>query len=75
MYGQIVGGMRMTAVDEIVESETARVERWRTEELVRAGYDPAAAAELAQRTDVDLHHAIGLLVRGCPAELALRILL
>jgi hypothetical protein len=65
----------LPAVDEIIESESERVARWRTEELTRAGYDPAAAGELAQRSDIDLHQAIGLLANGCPPELALRILL
>ena len=65
----------MTAVDEIVETELERVERWRAQELERAGYDHEGAAKLAARADVDLHAAIGLLERGCPPELALRILL
>jgi hypothetical protein len=67
--------MRMTAVEEIVETELERVERWRAEELVRAGYDPAGAADLSSRLDIDLHRATELLERGCPAELALQILL
>ena len=67
--------MDVTAVEEIVETELERVERWRTDELLRAGYDPAAATDLAARMDVDLHGAIALLERGCPAELAVRILL
>ena len=65
----------MTVVEEIVETEQERVERWRAEELMRAGYDPAGAVELAARADVDLHGAIALVERGCPAELALQILL
>lgn len=65
----------MPAVEEIVETELERVERWRAEELMRAGFDPSAASELASRLDVDLHRAIDLLDRGCPADLALRILL
>jgi hypothetical protein len=65
----------MPAVEEIVETELERVERWRAEELMRAGYDPAAAADLASRLDVDLHGAIHLLESGCPAELAVQILL
>ncbi len=65
----------MSAVDEIVESEIERVERWRVEELMRAGYDPLAAGEIALRSDVDLHQAIGLLAHGCPVDLAVRILL
>ena len=72
---EIVEGLQMPAVDEIIETEIERVERWRAEELMRAGYDPVAAGELAMRSDVDLHKAIGLLAQGCPADLALRILL
>jgi hypothetical protein len=59
----------------IEETEAERVERWRAEELERAGYEPRRAVELAARGDVDLHVAIELLERGCPAELALEILL
>jgi hypothetical protein len=58
----------------IEETEADRVVRWRAQELERAGYDPAAAAELAARNDVDLHRAIELLDAGCPADLALQIL-
>jgi len=60
---------------EVRESEVERIERWRTGELLRAGYDHGAASELAGRLDVDLHTAIDLLRQGCPADLALRILL
>jgi hypothetical protein len=65
----------MPAVAAPIESEKERVERWRANELVRAGFDPAAAVELASRSDVDLHAATELIDRGCPPELALRILL
>jgi hypothetical protein len=57
------------------ETEIERIEHWRAEALERAGYDPSAAAMLAMRHDVDLHEAEELLARGCPPELALRILL
>jgi hypothetical protein len=57
------------------ETELERIERWRVEELERAGYEPHAAARLAAAKDVDLHLAIALLQRGCTIELALRILL
>src|SRR5580765_4994379 len=43
---------------EIQETEADRVVRWRAQELERAGYDPEAAAQLAERNDVDLHRAI-----------------
>jgi len=65
----------MSAVAALIESEHERVERWRTEELLRAGFDPAAAVEVAARFDIDLHAAIELVDRGCPPELAARILL
>ena len=57
------------------QTEIERIERWRAEELERAGYEPRAAGRLAVRHDVDLHTAVDLLERGCPPELALKILL
>jgi len=65
----------MPAVDEIVETELERVERCRADELMRAGFDPSSALELAARLDVDLHAATELVDRGCTPELALQILL
>jgi hypothetical protein len=65
----------MPAVDEVLETELERVERWRAELLVRSGYDAVDAAALAARLDVDLHAAIDLIDSGCPPELAVRILL
>ena len=62
-----------TYVVDLTEME--RIERWRAEELERAGYQPRAAGRLAVRHDVDLHTAVDLLERGCPQDLALRILL
>ena len=65
----------MTAVEEIVETELERVERWRAEELIRAGFDPSSAIALAARLDIDLHAATELVDRGCTPDLALQILL
>ena len=59
---------------DIVETEAERVERWRTAELMRVGFAGDDAVALAARTDVDLHEAIELVGRGCPPELAVRIL-
>ena len=58
-----------------VETELERIERWRADELIRAGYSPEQATALAGRQDVDLHRAAGLLANGCSPELALAILL
>ena len=59
----------------IEQTETERIERWRAEELERAGYEPRAAGRIAVRHDVDLHAAVELVERGCPQDLALKILL
>jgi hypothetical protein len=67
--------MSAAELDIQVETEAERIERWRAEELERAGYEPLQAAELAARNDVDLHLAVDLLERGCPLDTALRILL
>ena len=65
----------MTAAEIVYETELNQVERWRIDELERAGYDPRAAMTLAARHDVDLHRAVDLLRNGCSPELALQILL
>ena len=65
----------MTAADTEIRDETELVSAWRAEQLEMAGYGAQAAAELALRHDVDLHIAVDLVARGCPAELALKILL
>ena len=56
-------------------SEIERIERWRHEELERAGYDAESALVLAASHDVDLHDAVELLKRGCTVDLALQSLL
>ena len=65
----------MTTAELNITTELEQVETWRAQELTRAGYPPAAAEQLAARHDVDLHHAVRLLERGCSPELAVQILL
>jgi hypothetical protein len=67
----------MTAAELRVvnDTEMERVEHWRAEELIRAGYSPTDAVALAARHDIDLHRAIGLISQGCPYELAIEILI
>ena len=60
---------------EAPAEELERIRKWRVGELERAGYSPEAAAELADRLEVDLHQAVALLEQGCTPDLALRILL
>jgi hypothetical protein len=57
------------------KTESDLVRRWRFDELLRAGYDIADAAELAFRTEIDLHWAVSLVQRGCPSATATRIAL
>lgn len=47
---------------------------WRREQLVQSGLPLPLAARLAKDNRYDLHALIELLERGCPAELAIRIL-
>ena len=56
-------------------TEDERVAGWRLEQLLRAGYGDTDALLLAALPGVDLHLAVELLARGCPADTALRILL
>ncbi len=70
------GGVMSAAELELTYfSEIERIERWRHDELERAGYDPESALVLAASHDVDLHAAVELLKRGCSVDLALQILL
>jgi hypothetical protein len=64
----------MPTADTIRPTEQELVERWRAQELERAGFPEDVAAELAMRNDVDLHRALELLEKGCSPELAAEIL-
>ena len=74
MFAAVAKGMP-TVDTKLVESREGEVLAWRAEELVRAGYDGDNALMLALERAVDLHAAVDLLRRGCPAELAVKILL
>jgi hypothetical protein len=50
------------------------VVRWRTSRLREAGFSAQLAAALADDCAYDLHAVLQLVDRGCPAELAARIL-
>src|SRR5688500_17714341 len=57
--------MSAAELDVLYVSEIDRIERWRHEELERAGYDSDSALVLAASHEVDLHKAVRLLERGC----------
>jgi hypothetical protein len=63
------------AAETEIRDETGVIEAWRAEALERAGYGARDAATIAARHDIDLHLATDILGMGCPADLALRILL
>jgi len=53
---------------------TSDVEAWRLRRLVDGGFPLRLAVELAATPGIDLHALLALLDRGCPPELAARIL-
>jgi hypothetical protein len=61
-----------TEVDH--RTQDREVVAWRRDQLVRAGFPLPFAARLARDPRIDLHELIGLTERGCPPELAVRIL-
>jgi len=59
---------------ELGQPDTDDVVGWRREQLVRSGFPPALASQLADDWRYDLHRLIELVERGCSPELAVRIL-
>jgi hypothetical protein len=51
-----------------------KVTRWRRQRLLLAGFAPPLAHRLAATPGVDLHALLDLVDRGCPPDLAARIL-
>lgn len=64
-----------TPLAEPETSEESKVEKWRYDELIKAGYSPTTAKKISRRPDIDLHKAIKLIKIGCPPDVAARILL
>ena len=62
-------------IELVSADESDRVTAWRACELLKAGYEPMLAVELAEHPEIDLHSALELVERGCPPDLAARILL
>ena len=69
----------MTHIDQRRDMEPQRVQdatpaEWRHAQLVAAGFPRGLAARLARDPHYDLHALVELAERGCPPELAARIL-
>lgn len=60
----------------MIETRVRRqaVIRWRGEQLLAAGFPPLLSAKVSGDERYDVHALIELVERGCPAELAVRIL-
>jgi len=56
------------------ERSSEELVRWRRERLAESGFPLRLAARVAEDPHYDLHALIELVERGCPPELALRIL-
>jgi hypothetical protein len=56
------------------EEQDVAVALWRSDQLARAGFSLPQAARLARDPRYDLHALLQLVDRGCPPELAVRIL-
>jgi hypothetical protein len=64
---------------QVVSTQTTQggpdhVVTWRCDQLVRSGVPPSLAARAAMDGGYDVHAFVELLERGCPPELAIRIL-
>ena len=61
-------------VEQLNEQAGSEIVSWRRRQLVAAGFPRALAGEVANDPAYDLHVLIELVERGCPPELAVRIL-
>jgi hypothetical protein len=59
---------------EVRENAPYEVVFWRRDQLARAGFPLPVAARIARDGRYDLHALLELVERGCPPELAARIL-
>ena len=66
--------MRSVSRQPLPNPDAEGVVLWRTSRLRDAGFDPQLADALARDCAYDLHAILELVDRGCPAELAARIL-
>ena len=53
--------------------DRVELDAWRRDQLVRSGFSLPLARRVARDRRYDLHALIELVERGCPAELAARI--
>jgi hypothetical protein len=61
-------------IEQRVERVAPEIVSWQCRQLIAAGFRPTLAAGVARDGAFDLHTLIELVERGCPPELAVRIL-
>jgi hypothetical protein len=54
-------------------AERVQLLTWRRDQLAASGFPLPLASRIARDSRYDIHTLIGLVERGCPAELAVRI--
>jgi hypothetical protein len=59
---------------ETASAQPVAVVTWRTERLIAAGLPAVRARSIAADCGYDLHALLSLIDRGCPPELAVRII-
>jgi hypothetical protein len=62
------------SIDSRRADDRAQWVRWRARRLLGAGFPADLAGELARAGRIDLHRLLSLVDRGCPPDLAARIL-
>jgi hypothetical protein len=62
------------SIDSRRVDDRAHWVRWRIRRLISAGFPIDLAQRLARTDRIDLHRLLELVDRGCPPELAARIL-
>ena len=66
--------MRQPDMNVGTAADRTAIAGWRRAQLMRAGFDVELADRLSRDCAIDLHALIELVERGCPPELAARIL-
>jgi hypothetical protein len=62
------------SIDSCRLEDRAEWVRWRARRLISAGFQVDEAQRLARTDRIDLHRLLELVDRGCPPDLAARIL-
>jgi hypothetical protein len=61
-------------IDQRQQGRASEITSWRCRQLASSGFPGTLARRIAQDASYDLHALIELIERGCPPELAVRIL-